>query len=156
MRFGKKGKLSRRYIGQFKILEKVGARAYHVALPPNLECVHNVFHISLLRKYVANPSHVIRHEPVEWTPDLSYEDIHVQIMDNQVRRYRNRELKMVKVLWSNQMVEEATWETKHEMCGRYPELFGNEAIDDCIDEYGVGLEEEQTVGPMGDAFALRL
>ncbi|XP_073133810.1 uncharacterized protein [Henckelia pumila] len=94
LRFGKKGKLSPRYIGPFEILEKVGARAYRVALPPNLECVHNVFHISMLRKYVANSSHVIRHEPVEWTPDLSYEEMSVQILDRQVRRLRNREIPM--------------------------------------------------------------
>ncbi|XP_073152962.1 uncharacterized protein [Henckelia pumila] len=123
MRFGKKGKLSPKYIGPFEILEKVGARAYRVALPPNLEGVHNVFHISMLRKNVANPSHVIRHEPVDWTPDLSYEEMHVQILDRQVRRLRNREIPMVKVLWSNQLVEEATWETEQDMRARYPELF---------------------------------
>ncbi|XP_073122024.1 uncharacterized protein [Henckelia pumila] len=124
MRFGKKGKLSPRYIGTFEILEKVGARAYRVALPPNLGGVHNVFHISMLRKYVANPSHVIHHEPVKWTPDLSYEEMPVQILDRQVRRLRNREIPMVKVLWSNQLVEEATWETEQDMQARYPELFG--------------------------------
>ncbi|XP_073153033.1 uncharacterized protein [Henckelia pumila] len=67
MRFGKRGKLSPRYIGPFEILEKVVVRAYRVALPPNFDGVPNVFHISMLRKYVANPSHVIRHEPVEWS-----------------------------------------------------------------------------------------
>ncbi|XP_073152499.1 uncharacterized protein [Henckelia pumila] len=123
IRFGKKGKLSPRYIGPFEILEKVGARAYQVALPPNLEGVHNVFHISMLRKYVANPSHVIRHEPVDWMPDLSYEKMSVQILDRQVRRLRNREIPMVKVLWHNQLVEEATWETEQDMRARYPELF---------------------------------
>ncbi|XP_073138368.1 uncharacterized protein [Henckelia pumila] len=130
MRFGKKGKLSPRYIGSFEILEKVGARAYRLALPPNLEGVHNVFHISMLRKYVANYSHVIRHEPVEWTPDLSYEDMHVQILDRQVRRLRNREIPMVKVLWRNQLVEKATWETEQDMRARYPELFGKSNFED--------------------------
>ncbi|XP_073151844.1 uncharacterized protein [Henckelia pumila] len=101
MRFGKKGKF-------FEILEKIGARAYRLALPPNLGGVHNVFHISILRKYVPNPSHVIRHEPVKWTPDLSYEEMPVQILDRQVRRLRNREIPIVKVLRSNQLVEEAT------------------------------------------------
>ncbi|XP_073120823.1 uncharacterized protein [Henckelia pumila] len=112
MRFGKICKLSSRYIGLFEILEKIGARAYRVALPPNFEDVHNVFHISMLRKYVENPSHVIRHEPVEWTPDLSYEDMHVQILDRQVRRLMNREIPMVKDLLRNQFVEEDTWETE--------------------------------------------
>ncbi|XP_073153742.1 uncharacterized protein [Henckelia pumila] len=75
LRFGKKGKLSPRYIGSFEILDKVGTRAYRVALPPNLEGVHDVFHVSMLKKYISNPSHVIHHEPVHWTPDLSYEEV---------------------------------------------------------------------------------
>ncbi|XP_073151887.1 uncharacterized protein [Henckelia pumila] len=132
MRFGKKGKLSPKYIGLFEILEKVGARAYRVALPPNLEGVHNVFHISMLRKYVENPSHVIRHEPVDWMPDLSYEEMPVQILDRQIRRLRNREIPMVKVLWRTQLVEEATWETEHDMRACYPELFGKSNFKDKI------------------------
>ncbi|XP_073121963.1 uncharacterized protein [Henckelia pumila] len=123
IRFGKRGKLSPRYIGLFEILEKVGARAYRVALPPNVEGIHNVFHISMLKKYVVNPSHVIRHEPVKWTPDLSYEEMAVQILYRQVRRLRNREIPMVKVLWRNQLVEKATWKTEQDMRARYPELF---------------------------------
>ncbi|XP_073137715.1 uncharacterized protein [Henckelia pumila] len=132
LRFGKKGKLSPRYIGPFEILDKVGTRAYRVALPPNLEGVHNVFHISMLRKYISNPSHVIRHEPVKWTPDLSYEEIPIQILDTQVRKLRNKEIKMVKVLWRNQLVEEATWETEQDMRSRYPEIFGKSNFEDEI------------------------
>ncbi|XP_073121762.1 uncharacterized protein [Henckelia pumila] len=149
MRFGKKKKL--RYIGPFEILEKFGARAYRLALPLNLANIHKVFYISMLRKYVANPSHVIRHESVQWEPDFPYEEMPVQILDRQVRKLWNRENGMVKVLWRNQLVEEATWKTEQDMCGRYHELFGNNDIDDYIDEYGVGLEEEQTAGPTGDA-----
>ena len=58
-RFGKKGKLSPRYIGPFEILERVGNLAYRLALPPSLSRVHNVFHVSQLRKYVADTSHII-------------------------------------------------------------------------------------------------
>ncbi|XP_073120611.1 uncharacterized protein [Henckelia pumila] len=89
------------------------------------------------RKYVANLSHVIRHEPVKWTPDLSYEEMPVQILDRQARRLRNREIPMVKVLWSNQLVEESTWEIEQDTRARYPELFGvddvNEIIGDCVE-----------------------
>ncbi|XP_073138560.1 uncharacterized protein [Henckelia pumila] len=60
---------------------------------------------------------------VKCTPDLSYEEMPVQILDRQVRRLRNREILMVKVLWSNQLVEEATWKTEQDMRARYPELF---------------------------------
>ncbi|XP_073118761.1 uncharacterized protein [Henckelia pumila] len=132
LRFEKKGKLSPRYIGPFEILDKIGERAYRLALPPNLEGVHDVFHVSMLRKYISNPSHVIRHEPVHWTLDLSYEEVPIQILDTQVRKLRNKKIKMVKVLWRNQLVEEATWETEQDMRSRYPELFGESNFEDKI------------------------
>ncbi|KAL5547586.1 hypothetical protein UlMin_002817 [Ulmus minor] len=64
-RFGKKGKLSPRYIGPFEILERIGKVAYKLALPPKLSSVHNVFHVSMLRKYISDPSHVLEHELIE-------------------------------------------------------------------------------------------
>ena len=63
MRFGKKGKLSPRFIGPFEILERVGDVAYRLALPPSISGVHNVFHVSMLRKYIANPTHVLSYDP---------------------------------------------------------------------------------------------
>ncbi|GKV48019.1 hypothetical protein SLEP1_g54860 [Rubroshorea leprosula] len=71
-RFGLKGKLSLRYIGPFEILERVGEVAYRIALPPELSNVHNVFHVSVLRKYEPDPSHVINYEPLELKEDLNY------------------------------------------------------------------------------------
>ena len=59
MRFGKKGKLSPKFIGPYEILEKVGNVAYRLALPPELSSVNNVFHVSMLRRYISNPSHVL-------------------------------------------------------------------------------------------------
>ena len=64
MRFRKKGKLSLRYIGLYQIIERVGEVAYRLALPPELARVHNVFHVSMLRRYVSNPSHVILPQPL--------------------------------------------------------------------------------------------
>ena len=64
MRFGKKGKLSPRYVGPFEMLEKVGVLAYKVALPPKLGKIHSVFHMSLLRKYVYDASHMLEIEPI--------------------------------------------------------------------------------------------
>ena len=61
MRFGKKGKLSPRYIGPFEILERIGPVAYRLALPPSITGVHDVFHVSMLHKYVQDPSHIIQH-----------------------------------------------------------------------------------------------
>ncbi|XP_042396452.1 uncharacterized protein LOC121986553 [Zingiber officinale] len=124
MRFGRKGKLSPRFIGPFEILERVGALAYRVAFPPNLAGVHNVFHISMLRKYMSNPSHVLNFEPLQLTPNLSYEERPTQILSRQERRLRNKVIKMIKVRWLNHSKEEVTWETQTDMRSLYPELFG--------------------------------
>ena len=65
MRFGKKGKLSPRYVGPFEIIERIGEVAYRLALPPALSRLHDVFHVSMLKKYVHNPSHVLSHESLD-------------------------------------------------------------------------------------------
>lgn len=80
MRFGKKGKLSPRFIGPFEILERIGPVAYRLALPPNLTGVHNVFHVSMLRKYVYDPSHIIDFGDVELTEDNTYIEKPVRIL----------------------------------------------------------------------------
>ena len=74
MRFGKKGKLSPRFIGPFEVLGRVGEVAYEIALPPELEHVHNVFHISVLRPYKLVYKHVIEYEPIQFEKDLTYEE----------------------------------------------------------------------------------
>ena len=73
MRFGKNGKLSPRFIGPYEVIKKVGPMAYRLALPPNLEKIHNVFHVSMLRRYRLDPSHVVSTETIELRPDLKYE-----------------------------------------------------------------------------------
>ncbi|KAL5544529.1 hypothetical protein UlMin_008313 [Ulmus minor] len=123
MRFGKRGKLSPRYIGPFEILEKVGKVAYRLALPPDLSSVHNVFHVSILKKYVPDPTHVLEHEPIEVHEDLTYEEQPVQILDRKEKTLRNKAIPLVKVLWRNHKVEEATWEREDEMRVKYPHLF---------------------------------
>ena len=99
VRFGKKGKLSARYINHFEILERVGVMAYRLALPPNLSMVNSVFHISMLRKYVPDPSHVITSQDVQLDQDLSYEEELVAILNTQVKKLRSKEIPSVKVLW---------------------------------------------------------
>ncbi|XP_073133602.1 uncharacterized protein [Henckelia pumila] len=72
MRFGRRGKLNPRYIGPFEILERIGTLAYRLALPPSLAKVHNMFHVSMLWKYVSNPSHVLDFEHLQLTPELAF------------------------------------------------------------------------------------
>ena len=123
LRFGKKGKLAPRYIGPFEVLERVGKVAYRLALPMSMERVHNVFHVSLLRKYVSDPSHVLQMEEVELQDNLAYEERPVQILDRKVKELRNKQIPLVKVLWRNHKIEEATWEMEQDMRSRYLELF---------------------------------
>ena len=115
MRFGKKGKLSLRYIGPYKILKRVGKVAYELELPAELAAVHSVFHISLLKKCVDDPASIVPLESVAVKDSLSYEDVPVDILDHQVRRLRNKEVASVKVLWRFQSVEGDTWEAKAAM-----------------------------------------
>ena len=123
-RFGVRGKLSPKFIGPFEILRRVGEVSYELALPPSLAKVHNVFHVSQLRKYVHDPSHVLAHEPLLIEESLVYEERPIRILDTRVKELRNSRIPLVKVLWSNHGVEEATWEKEVDMRERYPNLFG--------------------------------
>ena len=123
VRFGKKGKLSPRYIGPYRITERVGAVAYRLELPSELSRVHNVFHVSMLRHYVSDPSHVIPHQPLEINSDLTYDEEPVTILDWKDKELRNKTVRLVKVLWRNHSAEEATWESEDRMRELYPRLF---------------------------------
>ncbi|XP_017976438.1 PREDICTED: uncharacterized protein LOC108661954 [Theobroma cacao] len=98
MGFDKKGKLTLRYTGPFKILERVGAVAYRLVLPLDLSSSHLVFHVFMLRKYNLNPSHMICYEEIHLGDDLSYEEVPVQILDIQVKQLRTKDVALVKGL----------------------------------------------------------
>ncbi|KAL0543549.1 hypothetical protein IC582_018647 [Cucumis melo] len=123
LRFERRGKLSPRFVGPFEILERIGPVAYRLALPPSLSTVHDVFHVSMLRKYVPDPSHVVDYEPLEIDENLSYVEQPVEVLAREVKTLRNKQIPLVKVLWRNHRVEEATWEREDDMRSRYPELF---------------------------------
>ena len=98
LRFRKKGKLSPRYMGPYEIVERIGEVAYRMRLPPELNRIHDVFHVSMLRKYIADPSHVLRDQPVELKEDLTYEERPVHIIDRKDQVLRNKVNPLVKVL----------------------------------------------------------
>ncbi|KAL0559106.1 hypothetical protein IC582_003696 [Cucumis melo] len=123
LRFERRGKLSPRFVGPFEILERIGPVAYRLALPPSLSTVHDVFHVSMLRKYVPDPSHVVDYEPLEIDENLSYVEQPVEVLAREVKTLRNKQIPLVKVLWRNHRVEEATWEREDDMRSRYPDLF---------------------------------
>ena len=123
MRFGKKGKLCPRYVGSLEIIERIGKVAYRLALPPALSNLHNVFHVSMLKKYLHDPSHILSYESLDVDPKLTYEERPVRILDRKDKMLRNKIVSLIKVLWRNHVVEEATWKTDEDMRKRYPELF---------------------------------
>ena len=123
MRFGKKGKLSPRFIGPYEVTEKVGPMAYRLALPPDLEKIHNVFHVSMLRGYCSDPSQVVSTETIELRPNLTYEEDPIEILAREVKELRNKKISLVKVLWKNHKTKEATLESEETMRQQYPQLF---------------------------------
>ena len=115
MGFGKKGKLSPMFIGPYEVIEKVGPVAYILALPPNLEKIHNVFHVSMLRRYRLGQSHVVSSETIELRSDFTYEEEPVEILAQEVKELQKKKILLVKVLWRNHKTEEATWESEETM-----------------------------------------
>ena len=123
MRFSKKGKLASWYIGPFKIRTRVGEVTYRLVLSPELLRIHSVFHVSMLRKYIPDLSHILQPPAVEFSEDLIYEEYSVAIVDRQVRQHRTKDIPMVKVLCSNHSAEDCMWETEAMMRVAYSYLF---------------------------------
>ncbi|WMV25578.1 hypothetical protein MTR67_018963 [Solanum verrucosum] len=119
----KKGKLNPHYVGPYQILRRIGKVAYEVDLPNDLASVHPVFHVSLLKKCVGDSTSIVCLEGLEVKENLSYVRSLVEILDQKVKKLRNKEGTFVKVLWGNQLVEGATWEAKADIMSRYPHLF---------------------------------
>ena len=132
MRFGKKGKLSPRFIGPYEVIEKVGPVTYILALPPELEKIHNVFHGSMLRRYMSDPPHVVSSKTIELRQDLMYEKEPVEILTREVKELRKKRISLVKVLSRNHKTEEATWESEEVMWQQYSQLFNEGNFEDEI------------------------
>ncbi|XP_070039963.1 uncharacterized protein [Nicotiana tomentosiformis] len=97
MRFGKKGKLSLRFTGPFEVLERIGEVSYKLSLPPSLSGVHPIFHMSILRKYYADRSHVLDYSTVQLDESLGYEEEPVAIVARQVHQLRSKKISAVNV-----------------------------------------------------------
>ena len=126
VRFGKRGKLSPRFIGPFEILERVGTVAYLLALPPSMLGVHEVFHVSMLRKYTPDPAHVVSWGEIEVDTDGTFEEGPVCIVNCRDQVLRRTTVRLVRVLWRHRGVEESTWEREDTMQATYPFLFRDE------------------------------
>ncbi|XP_020684092.2 uncharacterized protein LOC110100775 [Dendrobium catenatum] len=122
-RFDKMRKLSPRYVGPFEIPERVGSVAYILVLPSHMSGVHNVFHVSSLRKYIADEAQKISTEAIDIQPDLTFIDEPKKIIDYDVKQLRTREIPHIKVLWKHGFEKDATLENESEMRESYPHLF---------------------------------
>jgi hypothetical protein len=109
-RFGVKGKLAPRYVGPSEILEVYRPVAYRLQLPPQLAAIHNVFHVSQLRKCIKPPTEIIYSQAIETESDLSYTEHPIRILDTKERSTRRGTVRMFKIQWNHHTKEEATWE----------------------------------------------
>ena len=109
IRLGKRGKLSPRYIGPFEVLERMGAVAYRLALPPILSSVHEVFHVSMLRKYTQDLTHRVDWGELVVDANGTFKEGPMRIMDSREQVLCCKTVRLVKVLWQHRGVEEATW-----------------------------------------------
>ena len=126
VRFGKRGKLSPRFIGPFEILERMGTVAYWLTLSPSMSGVHEVFHVFMLREYTPDPAHVVDWGQIEVDTNGTFEEGPVCIFDGRDQVLRRKTVRLVRVLWRHYGVEESTWEREDMMRATYPFLFRDE------------------------------
>ncbi|XP_040996162.1 uncharacterized protein LOC121242353 [Juglans microcarpa x Juglans regia] len=124
-RFGKKGKLSPRYVGPFQILEKVGPVAYHIALPEYFGEIHDVFHVSSLKKSFGHQEpRFVDPGSIQLRPDLTYEVVPTQILDRKEQQLRSKTIPLVMVSWVDHLAQDFSWDREVDMRKFYPYLFG--------------------------------
>ena len=130
--FGRKGKLSPRFIGPYDILERVGPVVYRLALPLELAKLHDVFHVSMLRRYRSDPSQILPIQDIQVQEDFTFEEEPKAILDREIRQLRNKKVPLVKVIWKHHVMEEAKWEPESTMRVQYPQLLSSGNFEDKI------------------------
>ena len=123
LRFRKKGKPSPRFIEPYEILERIEPVAYRLALSPELAKLYNVFHVSMLRRYLYDESHILPVQDIQMHLDFTFDEELKAILDHEVKQLRSKQVPLVNVLWQYHGMEEATWEPKSTMMAQYPQLF---------------------------------
>nr|CAD39354.2 OSJNBa0059H15.5 [Oryza sativa Japonica Group] len=124
-RFQTKGKLAPRFVGPYRILERRGEVAYQLELPSNMLGIHNVFHVSQLKKCLRVPEEQASPDHIEIQEDLTYVEKPTRVLKTSERRTRNKVIRFCKVQWSHHSEEEATWEREDELKATHPHLFAS-------------------------------
>ncbi|GKA69386.1 putative reverse transcriptase domain-containing protein [Tanacetum coccineum] len=127
--FGIKGKLAPRYVGPFKILERIGLVAYRLRFPKELSGIHDTFHVSNLKKCLADANLRVPLDEIKIDKTLRFFEEPVEIMDREVRSLKRSKISLVKVHWNSKRGPEFTWECEDHMKSKYPQLFINRAVE---------------------------
>lgn len=122
-KFGKAAKLAPRFIGPFKIIERIGSVAYKLELPPHLGKMHDVFHISVLRHYLSDPTHILKMDDLQLSEDGAVRAEPQCILDRRTQQLRRQTIDQVKIQWDQYSPESATWEDVDTMRREFPYLF---------------------------------
>jgi hypothetical protein len=122
MKLGNYSKLAACYCGPFEILERIGPISYMIALPTSMS-VHNIFHVSLLKKYIPDANHVIDWNVIQVEQEGTFQVHLVCILDHKIKQLRNQSIGLVKVQWIWYSLEDATWEHEDAMREEYPHIF---------------------------------
>jgi hypothetical protein len=123
IKFGKGAKISPRFMGPFVIVERKGLMAYRLALPDSLRCTHDVFHVSVLRHYISDPTHVIDMSSLQVLDEGALMAEPICILDHRIRQLRRRTVEQVKVQWDKYSPHSTTWEDAYDMRQQFPFLF---------------------------------
>ncbi|GKC40843.1 hypothetical protein Tco_1053227 [Tanacetum coccineum] len=123
VRFGKRGKLNPRYVGPFKVIERVGEVAYKLELPEELSRVHNMFHVSILKKCNADEPLAVPLDGIHLDDKLHFVEESVEIVGREVKRLKRSRIPLVKVRWNSKRGPEFTWEREDQFKKKYPHLF---------------------------------
>nr|GEY22349.1 putative reverse transcriptase domain-containing protein [Tanacetum cinerariifolium] len=125
VRFGKKGKLAPRYVGPFKIVKRVGQVAYRLKLPQELSCIHDTFHVSNLKKCLAESDAKISLEEIKVDENLRFVEEPIEILAKDVKKLKRRRIPLVKVRWNSRQGADYTWEREDQFKTKYPHLFAS-------------------------------